>query len=48
MIHYLPKNSSTTSPTGANVESAKRKMQREANKIAHLVLGNNRTFYWRV
>ena len=48
MIIFLPKKSSTTSPTNTNVEYKKRRIRIEANKIDDLVLGNNRTFDWKV
>ena len=48
LIHFLPKDISTTSPTNTNMESAKIIMRIEAKKIFDSVLGNNITFYWNV
>ena len=47
MIHFLPKNSNTTSPTIKGCYMQKR-IQIEAKKIVDLLLGNNITFYWKV
>ena len=45
LVRFLPKNSSTTSPTNTNMVSAKIITRIEANKIVDSVLGDNRTFY---
>ena len=48
MIYFKPKSSSTISPSRKNTESAKIIAQRDTQKIVDSLLGNNRTFGWKV
>ena len=48
LIHCLPKNSSKSSSTSTNKESAKTMMWIEATNMVDFLLGNNRSFDCKV
>ena len=48
LIYFLPKNSSTTSPTSKNLVFAKSRTQIEAKKIVGSISGNNIISYLHV
>ena len=48
MIYILPKKCSKTSPRRNNMESERRRIQREPKKRVDSVLLNNIAFYWKV
>ena len=47
-LFFLPMNIITTSPTNTNMVYDKIIIRRKAIKIVDSVLGNNRTFDWKV